>query len=351
MPNCSSLILIDAYSQVFRSFYAMRRLTDHAGRPTNALFVFLRLLLGIERTCATDCGAMLWDCGKVSFRMQLNPEYKANRPPMPEDLKLQMPMIRETAAAFGWPLLQHADYEADDLIGGFCRCVTDRPVRIITSDKDLSQLIDERVHILAPASSGPGFEERGDAEVLQKFGVPPALIADYLALVGDSADNIKGIAGIGPKGAAEILNTYGAIESWMDDPERFAGTRYAAKLTGQGELLRRNLGLVRLKTELPSDFADPLALLHKKAPDWEAIAGICREHDFHRLIKEIPGAADTPAPSAPAPVRSRSAKPDADADAELDLFSSVTSPAPEKTIPAAEEDVKSASGMVQGELF
>ncbi len=345
MNQCSSLILIDAYSQVFRSFYAMRRLTDHAGRPTNALFVFLRLLLGIERTCATDCGAMLWDCGKVSFRMELNPEYKANRPPMPDDLKAQMPTIREAAAAFGWPLLQHADYEADDLIGGFCRNVIDRPVRIITSDKDLSQLVDDRIHILAPASSGPGFEERGRVEVLQKFGVPPALIADYLAIVGDSADNIKGVTGIGPKGAAEILNTYGAIESWMNDPERFTGTRYAAKMAGQGELLARNLGLVRLKTDLPDDFSEPLSLLKKKAPDWKAIAAICREYDLQRLLKDIPGAEN----ASPAPDKEPAVS--AETDTEPDLFSAMTSPAPAPVCSKSEPEPENDSPMVQGELF
>ena len=115
------LILIDAYSQIFRAFYAIRQLTNSRGEPTNAVFVFTRLLLGIQKEYPTSRGAMLFDCGKVEFRMKLNPEYKANRPPMPEALRTQIPVIRELAEAFGWPLLEEPEYEADDLAAAFAR--------------------------------------------------------------------------------------------------------------------------------------------------------------------------------------------------------------------------------------
>ena len=112
-----NVVLIDAYSQIFRSFYAVRVLKDPKGRPVNALYIFTKLLLGIEKEYPGNTGAMLFDCGKVKFRLEVAPEYKANRPPMPDDLKSQMPAIREMAEAFGWPLLSAENYEADDLIG------------------------------------------------------------------------------------------------------------------------------------------------------------------------------------------------------------------------------------------
>ena len=247
-------VLIDAYSQIFRSFYAVRALSDPKGRPVNALYIFTKLLLCLEREHPGNTGAMLFDCGKVDFRLKIAPGYKANRPPMPDELKQQMPAIREMAESFGWPLLSAENYEADDLIGGFARAFPGE-VLIVTSDKDLSQLIDDRVAILAPAKGpGGGFTRRGEKEVLEKFGVGPELIADYLALVGDSSDNIPGVPGIGPKSAAALLNERGPVEAWIDDPGKLAGSRFAAKLAGQEELLRNNLVLVRLRTPCPRRF-------------------------------------------------------------------------------------------------
>ena len=339
------VVLIDAYSQIFRSYYAVRRLTDGEGNPVNALYVFTRLLLGLERERPTRRGALLFDCGRVAFRLKLLPEYKANRPPMPEDLRCQLPRIREMAAAFGWPLLQSEGYEADDLIGAFARAAAPAEVRIVSADKDLSQLlVEERVKLLSPEKGNTGaLVERGAAAVREKFGVAPERIPDYLALVGDSSDNIAGIAGIGPKSAAELLNTFGAIENWIDAPERLAGSRFAAKLAGQEELLRRNLGLVRLRTELPAEFADPAAVLAKSAPDWGAIAELCRRCAFRSILKELPAEAAT------APAASESPVPTAAEEGDLFAACAPAAPAPEPA--PAEKPADSAPEMVQGELF
>ena len=337
------IVLIDAYSQIFRSYYAVRRLTDGEGNPVNALYVFTRLLLELERERPTRRGALLFDCGKVAFRLELLPEYKANRPPMPEELRCQMPRIREMASAFGWQLLQKEGYEADDLIGAFARATAPAEVRIVSADKDLSQLlVEERVKLLSPEKGNSGaLVERGAESVKEKFGVAPERIPDYLALVGDSSDNIAGIAGIGPKGAAELLNTFGAIETWIDAPERLAGSRFAAKLAGQEELLRRNLDLVRLRTELPAEFADPAAALAKSAPDWGAIAELCRRCGFRSILKQLPAEAAEP-PSPPEP-------PSPAAVEEGDLFAFSPAPAPEPA--PVEKPADSAPEMVQGELF
>ena len=321
----NNVVLIDAYSQIFRSFYAVRVLKDPKGRPVNALYIFTKLLLGIEKEYPGNTGAMLFDCGKVKFRLEIAPEYKANRPPMPDDLKSQMPAIREMAEAFGWPLLSAENYEADDLIGGFAKSCTEK-VLIVTSDKDLSQLVDDRISILAPAKGNSGgFAIRQEAEVIEKFGIKPELVADYLALVGDSSDNIPGVSGIGPKSAAAVLNEYGPIENWGEHFEKLSGSKFAAKLNGNEELLKNNLTLVRLKTELPEEFQDLKKTLARRSPDWQKIAQLCREYAFNAILKDLPCK-----PEPEEEIKDTSPE-------QLDLFAALTTQSPKEKSPSPDE--------------
>ena len=323
------LVLIDAYSQIFRAFFAIRRLTDSKGEPVNALFVFTRLLLELAKKYPSPRGAMLFDCGKVAFRLQLNPEYKANRPPMPEELKIQMPWIKEMAQAFGWPLVQMTDYEADDLAGAFALAEKSADVRIVSSDKDLSQLVNDRIKLVSPGNGNSGgFVERGIDEVKAKFGVPPELIPDYLALVGDTADNIPGVPGIGPKSAAELLNGCGRIENWIDAPESVGCEKYRKKLAGQSELLRKNLQLVRLRCDLPEELRKP-DVLRRSEPDYARIADLCRRFEFNKILRDLPVPGSSPEPEEPAD----------------DLFS--TAAAPEQT----EQHASERENFEQGSLF
>lgn len=289
------VLLVDAFSQIFRSFYAIRQLNNRRGEPVNALYLMTKLLLQMEKNYPADMGAFLFDCGKVAFRLELLPEYKANRPPMPEELKQQMPLIEEMAAAFGWPLLRAENYEADDLIGGFAAKVGGT-VRIVTGDKDLSSLVNEQIHLLKPARSGGGFLECGPEEVVQDFGVVPELIPDYLALLGDSVDNIDGVPGIGAKSAVELLNTYGSSEKWYDEAGELLlpKSKFSGKLAGKRALIERNLKLTRLKCTLPEEFSDCRSVLKKSAPDWQKIANICADNDFKSLLKEIPAEPELP---------------------------------------------------------
>ena len=295
-PVSGPVMLIDAFSQIFRCFFAIRQLNNSRGEPVNALYLMTKLFLILDRDYPGNRGALLFDSGKVQFRLELLPEYKANRPPMPEALKVQMPKIEEMARAFGWPLLRAENYEADDLIGGFARAV-ETPVLVVTSDKDLSSLVNGHVHLLKPARSGGGFKECAEKEVRQEFGVGPELIPDYLALLGDNVDNITGVPGIGVKSAAELLNTFGPIESWyaQDGSEKFTGSKFAAKLAGKRALLERNLALTRLKCELPPEFAAASRVLSRRKPDWQRIADLCAENDFKSLLKEIPAVPASPA--------------------------------------------------------
>lgn len=288
MNNSSAgeaLLLIDAYSQIFRSFYAIRMLTNSRGEPVNAAFVFTKLLLKLEKEHPSSAGAMLFDCGKVAFRSEILPEYKANRPPMPDDLRSQIPLIRRIAEAFGWQLFQHENWEADDLIGGMTEKFSDMPVRIVSSDKDLSQLINERVMMLVPGTNS--FEFRGAAEVVKKYGVAPELMVDYLSLLGDASDNIPGVPGIGPKSAADLLNTYGAASEWLSVPEKISESKYAKKLLPHLDTLAKNRQLIKLKTDLPPEWEN-MSLPERKTPDWQLIANICRENQFNSILKELP---------------------------------------------------------------
>ena len=289
-----SLVLIDAYSQIFRSYYAIRKLTNRRGEPINAAFVFTKLLLLLDKKYPSDYGAMLFDCGKVASRLTLNPEYKANRPPMPDDLRRQIPLIRKISEAFGWQLLQHEEFEADDLIGGMAKKHTDFQVSIVSSDKDLSQLINDRIIMLIPVSGG--FEPRTVKDVTAKFGVAPEEIVDYLSLIGDSADNIPGVPGIGPKSAAEIIHSFGKIEQWIDHPEKLpADNKHVKKLLPSLEILQKNRQLIRLKTELP-DKLNTAMPPERKTPDWELIREICVDNSFKSILKDIPEpAAEMPA--------------------------------------------------------
>lgn len=344
MPQ-EPVILIDAFSQIFRSFYAIRHLSNSRGEPVNALLVFTRLLLGIEKNYSGKRGAMLFDCGKVRHRLALLPAYKANRPPMPEELAQQIPFIREMASAFGWQMHEVDDYEADDLIGVLAKNLEGN-IRIISSDKDLSQLICDRVVMLSPANGNSGgFEERDAEFVKSKFGVEPSLIVDYLALLGDSSDNIDGVRGIGSKGAAEILNTWGKSENWIDEPEKI-GKKFSAKLAGQTDILRRNIKLVSLRTDLPESWSDPESLVVRNAPDWQKISEVCYRYGLKSILKDLPETIQSKSAEpvhAAAPVRAA-----ADDDG-MDLFSFAS----QETETADEKipEQKTESEAVQGSLF
>ena len=306
------LLLFDAYSQIFRSFYAIRQLTNSRGEPVNAAFVFTKLLLKLHRKYPERRGIMLFDCGKVEFRLKLAPDYKANRPPMPDDLKAQIPLIKRIASAFGWKLYAKEGYEADDLIGVIARyCENSCKVMIVSSDKDLSQLVDENISMLVPQNGNKGdFEERTAETVSAKFGVAPELVVDYLALLGDSSDNIAGVPGIGAKGAAELLNTYGSADRWINDPEVLKDSKFYKKLSGNFELLERNRQLVRLRSEMFEELENALPdMLEAVVPDWAEIAEICRDNQFNSILKELP---EVPA----APVKTADVE-----NEEMDLFS------------------------------
>ncbi|MEK9777118.1 MAG: 5'-3' exonuclease H3TH domain-containing protein, partial [Quisquiliibacterium sp.] len=203
-----TLLLVDGSSFLYRAFHALPDLRNEGGEPTGAVYGFVAMLRRLRADPAlgggASHGAVVFDAPGKTFRDEWYPDYKANRKSMPDDLALQIPVIHELVRAMGWPLVMIEGIEADDVIGTLARQAQTRQIHTIvsTGDKDLAQLVGEHVVLINTMTSQTGAAERLDrAGVLEKFGVPPERIVDWLSLVGDSVDNVPGVPGIGIKTA------------------------------------------------------------------------------------------------------------------------------------------------------
>ncbi len=281
----NKIVLIDAYAQIYRSFYAVRGLTNPRGEMVNALYGIGRLLLNLERSLPSSYGAVVFDKGKPARRVELCPEYKAQRPPMPDDLRGQLPAIREWLAAFGWPILEQEGAEADDIIAAVAGVREGLPVAILTHDKDIAQLVSPEVELLQSVKSD-AWERVGPAEVEAKFGVPVACLGDYLSLLGDSSDNIRGVDGVGPKTAAKLLQDYGSIDGVLAHLDDIGNERLREKLRAAGDLLVRNRELVRLDAALPAGWTG-LDGIRRRTPDWARIKALAEAEGFKSILATI----------------------------------------------------------------
>ncbi len=211
-----ALFLLDGMAIVYRAFFALQRagMTSRDGMPTGAIFGFASALVKIFETWKPNYLAAVFDSKEKTFRHNLYPLYKANRPSPPEDLIMQLDAIFELLEAFDIPLIKAAGYEADDLIGTASRNFsTICQIYIVTPDKDLAQLVHDGVKILKPANNQNELELLGTKEITERFGVPPELFTQFLTLTGDSSDNIPGAKGIGPKTAISLLGRYGSLQN------------------------------------------------------------------------------------------------------------------------------------------
>src|SRR5450759_1049808 len=205
-----TLVVVDALNYLFRAFHALPGLTTKAGLPTGAVYGFCQMLLRIVREQQPTHMCVVFDAPGPTFRDQMYAAYKANRPPAPPDLIAQIDLARQAAEAFGSTVLSMPGVEADDVIATLVRQAKgeDMAVVIGSSDKDLMQLCSDQVRLLDAVKN----RLLGPAEVKEKWGVPPDQLGDVLALMGDASDNVPGIPGIGPKSAAELVNTYGSLD-------------------------------------------------------------------------------------------------------------------------------------------
>ncbi len=304
--NARKLVLVDGSSYLYRAFHALPPLTNSRGEPTGAVLGVLNMLNKLVKEEAPQRIAVVFDAPGRTFRDDLFEAYKAHRPPMPDDLRAQTQPLLDAVGAMGLPLLRVPGVEADDVIGTLAKrgAAAGFQVLISTGDKDMAQLVGPGVE-LVNTMSNTRLNREG---VKAKFDVYPEQIIDYLALVGDSADNIPGISGVGPKTAAKWLNLYGTLDALI---------AHAAEIPGKaGENLRAELAtldlsrkLATIDTDLPLE-ASPEALIGTP-PDVEALRALYTRFEFRLLLKSLqaPGAPPS-APSAAAPAAGQAAPAD-----------------------------------------
>ncbi len=287
------LLLVDGSSYLYRAFHALPDLRNAAGEPTNAIKGVLSMLHRLRKDHAADYIACVFDAKGKTFRDALYPEYKANRPPMPDDLASQIAPLHEAIRAEGWPLVAIDGVEADDVIGTLVRHAAQKGIRSIvsTGDKDMAQLVDDHVMLVNTMS-----EETLDAAgVATKFGVPPERIIDYLTLVGDAVDNVPGVAKCGPKTAVKWLTEYGTLDNLMAHAGEIKGV-VGDNLRAALDWLPQARVLITIKTDvdLPFDFDD----LVLKPRDTETLRTLFERYQFRTWLRELDAAANAQ-PDAP----------------------------------------------------
>ena len=257
------LFLIDGSSQMYRAYHAIRGLTGPDGKSTNAVYGFVTMLRKLIADHQPDLIAAAFDLRGPTFRSDLSADYKANRAPMPPDLVEQVPWVHEACEALGVPVLTSERFEADDVIGTLAtRAATDGfEVAIVTGDKDFFQLVGGRIKVFNPRDPGTWYDEEG---VEEKMGVKPAQVVDVLALMGDSVDNVKGVPGIGEKGARSLIVTYGSLDALLERAEEVPQKRQRTALLEHREAALESRVLVTIRSDAPVEL-DPGALRYRGA--------------------------------------------------------------------------------------
>lgn len=250
-------LLIDGFNLAYRCFYAIPELTRADGLPTNALHGWVKSLWKLADQEKPDASLVFFDLGGAQDRLALHPEYKAHREEMPEALVKQLPYIKSLTRAMGFVGIEQDGVESDDLLASQAQVLAQagHDVLIVSADKDFAQIVGERVKImLPPPTANPklGWRLMDAAGVVEKFGVSPSQIADYLALVGDTSDNIPGLDGVGPKTAGKWLQQFGSLEGVIAHASEVKPDRFQEAIRSQTESLRRNLKLTTLNLALPT---------------------------------------------------------------------------------------------------
>jgi DNA polymerase-1 len=250
-------LLVDGFNLAYRCFFAIPELSRADGFPTNALHGWVKSLWKLADQEKPAGTLVFFDLGGAQDRLALHPEYKAQREEMPEALEKQLPYIRALTRAMGCVGIEQEGIESDDLLAAEAVVLARQghDVLIVSSDKDFAQIVNQQIKILLPpptANPKLGWQVRDEAGVREKFGVPPSQIADFLALVGDTSDNIPGINGVGPKTAAKWLSEYGDLEGVIAHAAELQPERFRTAVAAEADKLRRNLKLTTLNVSLPS---------------------------------------------------------------------------------------------------
>jgi DNA polymerase-1 len=281
------LFLIDSYGFIFRAYHARARsgappMRTTTGIPTEAVLIFHNMVRKLRDAYQPEFIAAIFESGKT-FREEQYAEYKANRTEMPPDLGEQIPYIRRLLEALRIPVLQYAGFEADDVIGAMAKRASENfDVVIVSSDKDMLQLVDERVHMFNPVKEDVWYDPTTTEEFM---GVKPNQVADLLALKGDSIDNIPGAPGIGDKGARDLIQRFGSVEGALEHAAEVERKMYRESLQNNREQILLSKRLATIDTTAPVEFE--MANLASQEPDVAELKKVYKELEFYSLLKEV----------------------------------------------------------------
>ncbi|NJD00175.1 DNA polymerase I, partial [Candidatus Erwinia dacicola] len=283
------LILVDGSSYLYRAYHAFPPLTNSVGEPTGAMYGVLNMLRSLLLQYKPSHVAVVFDAKGKTFRDELFEAYKSHRPPMPDDLHAQIEPLHTMVKAMGLPLLAISGVEADDVIGTLALAAEKmgKPVLISTGDKDMAQLVSPNIMLINTMNNAI----LGPDEVEEKYGIPPSLIIDFLALMGDSSDNIPGVAGVGEKTAQALLQGLGGVKDIYDNLDKVATLTFrgaktmAAKLEQNKEMVFLSYQLATIKTDVELELTcDKLTV---KEPAVEELEGLFKHYEFKRWIVDL----------------------------------------------------------------
>jgi DNA polymerase-1 len=287
----SCLLIVDGHAYAYRAFHAIRSLNAPDGTPTNAIYGFIKMLAKLRATVKPTHLVVIWDGGLAPERIAAHPEYKAQRPPMPEGLARQLDGMVEYLAAAGLASWCRDDVEADDWIAVAARRAADTGTRVViaSSDKDFMQLVTPAIGLMNPNDK----TERvwTEAEVIAKAGVCPEQIVDWLSLVGDSVDNIPGVPGVGPKTATDLLRQFGSVEGLYARLAEVKSDRVRQSLAGARAAVLRNQQLIRLRDDVGGNFQ--MADTAIGSSDLRRLGGLFQRWGFRSLARGLEAAAPT----------------------------------------------------------
>jgi DNA polymerase-1 len=280
------LFLIDATAFCYRAFYAIRGLATTSGEPTNAVYGFLRILQKILKEHKPQLLGVCFDVSRKTFRQAKDAEYKSNRPEMPHDLSSQIPVIKDIIRAYGIPIFEAEGFEADDVIATLAEDAKDQGVgtTIISSDKDLLQLVDEDILVLNPQKDEEAVFDVSRVE--EKFGLKPAQIVELVAFTGDAVDNIPAIKGVSEKKAVELIREFGSVEGIIENLAKVSPEKVKLAIEGSVERVRLNRELADLDKKMGLKF-DPVKLTPQE-PDYQELFKLFKRLEFKALLKELP---------------------------------------------------------------
>lgn len=285
MPVAGSdkFLIVDGHAYAYRAFHAIRHLNSPSGAPTNAIYGFIKMLTKMRAQLQPSHAVVVWDGGLAAERVAELPEYKAQRPPMPESLAQQIDGITRFLEASGVPSFCRDGVEADDWIGGLAQQFDEQFfVVVASSDKDFMQLVSERIGLLNPNDKSEKVWTAAD--VRAKAGVEPGQIVDWLSLIGDSVDNIPGVPGVGPKTATDLLHQFGTIDAVFNRISEVKSERLRANLQSSESAVRRNQWLISLREDQPPSTSDDIKLGETKP---EMLRGLYATWGFKTMLAQL----------------------------------------------------------------